>query len=530
MRRPHLPVRHPRLVGVGALLAALLAPVPAAVATPGSDPGAAADVRRTATATRLDPADRLALARATAALSDTPADVSSAAPGGRRIDATLALRDLFLARPALDSDSDAAAGRLLARPTDGAGDPYGDGYQVASTQKCAAHVCVHWVRSTQDAPPDDDWAAKTLSVMEQVWRHHVGSLHYRPPAGDGGAGGSEKFDVYLKELGDQGLYGYCAPELRVPQHPKQASGFCVLDNDFARSQFKRPPIQTLRVTAAHEFFHAIQFAYDFREDPWLLESTATWMEERFADSINDNRTYLRYGQVAKPQTSLDLFESSGYAHYGNWAFWEYLSSRFGNGVVRQVIQRTGTGDGLPDDYSVEALSHVLRGKGGLSAVFAAYAAGNTDPRTTYEEGAAFPAADPVAKAMLRAADRRFGFSTRINHLASKTVKLKPDATVAGRRWRLRLTVNAPDSVTSPAAYLIVKRRNGTRLRRAIGLNDKGYGAIDVGFGSRTISAVTLTLANVSTRYRCRRGTSYACAGAPRDQRQPFAVGAHAFRD
>jgi hypothetical protein len=29
------------------------------------------------------------------------------------------------------------------------------------------------------------------------------------------------------------------------------------------------------VTAAHEFFHAIQYGYDVSEDPWLMESTAT---------------------------------------------------------------------------------------------------------------------------------------------------------------------------------------------------------------------------------------------------------------
>ncbi len=47
---------------------------------------------------------------------------------GRPAEATLALRDLFLARPSLDRADGVAADRLLARPTDGASDPYGDGY------------------------------------------------------------------------------------------------------------------------------------------------------------------------------------------------------------------------------------------------------------------------------------------------------------------------------------------------------------------------------------------------------------------
>ena len=135
-------------------------------------------------------------------------------------------------------------------------------------------------------------------------------MGFRPPPRDGRHGGDGRFDVYLKELGSQGLYGYCAPEYRVPGLRQVASGYCVLDDDFARKQYGANPMVSLRVTAAHEFFHAIQFGYDFREDPWLLESTATWMEERVADGADDNRRYLPYGQVARPGSSLDLFDPS----------------------------------------------------------------------------------------------------------------------------------------------------------------------------------------------------------------------------
>ena len=49
---------------------------------------------------------------------------------------------------------------------------------------------------------------------------------------------------------------------------------------------------SLRVTAAHEFFHAIQFAYDVNEDIWFMEGTATWVEDEVYDSINDNYQFL----------------------------------------------------------------------------------------------------------------------------------------------------------------------------------------------------------------------------------------------
>ena len=67
-------------------------------------------------------------------------------------------------------------------------------------------------------------------------------------------------------------------------------------------------MQSAQVTAAHEFFHAIQFAYDYGEDAWMLEATATWMEERVFDKVNDNRQYLPAGQVADPMTSARLLQ------------------------------------------------------------------------------------------------------------------------------------------------------------------------------------------------------------------------------
>jgi hypothetical protein len=468
------------------------------------------------------------------ALSETTEVLARAAgaldgdAGPARADATLALRDLFLARPSLDEDDETEADRLLARPTDGVSDPYRDGYATSSVKTCAKHVCVHYVRSGADAPPSTAWAKNTLSVMERVWRHHVGKLDYRKPARDGSRGGNKKFDVYLKEIGSDGLYGYCAPENRVAGKPKQASGFCVLDDDFARSQFARAPIESLKVTAAHEFFHAIQFAYDYTEDPWFLESTATWIEERFADGVNDNRSYLKFGQASRSTKPLDLFDSSGLAHYGNWVFWEYLSERYGNTIVRQTIQRAGTGGGLPDDYSIQALKKVLKKEGGLPSRYAAFAAANTAPAKSYDEGSAFPGVSPIKVAKFRSKKRSASVTTKINHLAAKTVDFKPKK-LTSKKWKLRITVDAPRAATSPAVALTIKRSNGKLLRRTVSLDKSGSGTKEVAFSSRKVRSVSVTLANASTRYNCNSRTGFACEGRPLDQGQRFTVDAKARR-
>ena len=131
----------------------------------------------------------------------------------------------------------------------------------------------------------------------------------------------------VKELGARGIYGYCTPERKIKGRKWLAWGYCVLDNDFAEAQYGAPPMHSLRVTAAHEFFHAVQFAYDYAEDSWFMEATATWMEERVFDDVNDNRRYLPAGQLGVPGRPLDIFEDFGAAQYGNWVFFEYLSHR-----------------------------------------------------------------------------------------------------------------------------------------------------------------------------------------------------------
>lgn len=513
--------RLPLLLTSALLGTVLLAGLPAAPTTASTavPPSTAAPVSAASAAPGGKTSDP-PLVAASKALQGAPADPRD------RPEATLALRDLFLARPTLDDLGSQFAGGLLARPTAGTSDPFTDGYSLPATRRCSRHFCLHWVVIGTDAPATVAWPATTLRLLEKVWRHHVDVLGYRPPASDNARGGNAKFDVYLKDVGSRGLYGYCAPERRVSGEPKQASGFCVLDNDFARTQFGRSPKQSLKVTAAHEFFHAIQFAYDFTEDPWLLESSATWMEEQFADGVNDNRAYLRFGQLARPRVPLDLFEPSGYAHYGNWTFWDFLGRRFGTEVVRKVWERAGTGRTLPDDFSAQALRTVLATRGGLPRSFAAYAAANTIPAATYPEGAGYPSS-PVAGRRLGPDRESIVVRARLDHLTSRSVRMTPDPALS-RGTRLAIDVDGPDRSRAAAAHVLVVRADGTLMQRSVRLDAGGAGRVVVLFDP-TIRSVTVALANGSTRYRCGQGTTLSCTGRALDAREKIELRASLTR-
>lgn len=436
--------------------------------------------------------------------------------------ASMAMRELWLSVDGLPSTERRRAEALLARPTDGAGDPFGFGYSVPADKSCARNVCVHYVTSTEDAPPGNRWVKQTLKQMQRVWRLETGRLGYRKPLKDGKLGGNSKFDVYLKDVGSVGLYGYCAAEKRIQRF--LASGYCVLDDDFSRTQFPSSPKKSLRVTSAHEFFHAVQYAYDAEDDRWILEATATWMEERIADGANDNRQYLPSGQVKNPYDPLDTGAGGALNQYGNWAFFEFLTKKFGAGVVREIWNQMAADKLSPDRYSTQAIVKVLARRGGFTKVFSEYAAANTAPGKTYPEGGKWPSATIAGSALLSKSARRSPrFTGTLLHLSSANHTFKPAKSLRQKSWKLKVKIDGPSRKTSPAAYVWVDKKRGPDEKRFVKLNGKGKGTVKVGFSRRAVKKVTVTMVNASTRFRCFRQTSFSCEGVAKDDALPFSI-------
>ena len=395
-----------------------------------------------------------------------------------------------------------------------------------------ARICVHYVPTTADAPPSVDWA-------RSPWPRWRGSTSARSPSSASApraptapAAATPSFDVYLKDLG-AGLYGYCAPEFR--KKARTASGFCVLDNDYAAAQFpSQTPEANLTVTAAHEFFHAVQYSYDYDEDPWMLESTATWMEEQVADDINDNRQYLPASQMQAvvhparhlqheqrlPVRQLDLLAVP------HQPFRHRLRRR-------RPGQSAGSLRGDGGRYSIEAIQSVLRKKKkSFTDVYADFAAANIAPANTYAEAPGVPEyANPavLADVTLSRGAKSHKLSKRVNHLSSEAMLLRPSADFAGSKWRLRVRIKGSAKVASPAARLLLFKTNGKVGMRKVKFTKRGRATTDAPFSSAKIAAVAVVFANVSTRFRCGKGTDFACQGVSRDDRKKFTVVAKAVK-
>ena len=415
---------------------------------------------------------------------------------------------------------------------------------------CGAHVCVHYVDTTVDAA-DPAYAALVLETLEQLHSTYV-AAGYRPPKSDLTSphhGPDGLTDVYLADIGPTpnpkdppGIYGYCATD--DPKAFDQVfnrfdmSAYCVLDNDYAASQFpQKTPTENLQVTAAHEYFHAVQFAYDWLEDVWFMEGTATWIEDEVYGDINDNRQYLAASPLSHPTFSLD--SDAGKHEYGAWIFFRYLSERFPGvsgglpTVVRTMWRRADADLDGPDRNSTQAVRDALAGRGTtFPAAFAHFNAINRHPRLSYSEGTegAYPTAAPYASHGLSTSLRTTNWrAVSLNHMATATVRFRPSPTLTAANWRLRLNLDLPPTTRGSAATVQVYLTNGSIQLSSVTLTAEGNATRSFAFAVGAVKYVEVTLTNASTRFRCWQNTSFTCQGTPLDNRLAFKYRGTAFR-
>ncbi|GAA1139522.1 hypothetical protein GCM10009606_18960 [Nocardioides aquiterrae] len=457
------------------------------------------------------PASTRAAARALAAAEH---------PDGSR-DQTLVLRDLRAHRDELAPADRARAAALLQRPG-------GDRSQ------CFTTVCVHWFTSGSDKATRDyvDRVARVAQSVLKTYR----AAGYRAPEADGTAGGNGLLDIYLSDLGTQGLYGYCDSDATpTDPGPYDAPAYCAFDNDYQEFP-NHTPLENLQVTAAHELFHAVQFAYDYYEDAWFMEATATWAEDELYDDVNDNLQYLAQSPLTQPDRSMDHFENLGVRQYGDWIFFRYLTERYPDAqgglptLVREAWELADGAKGGPDEYSIRAVADTLAARGTtMRDAWVRFADANRRPGTSYDEGRAnrYPEGRLSGRVSLTGGSRDSGWKARrVDHLAASTVRFTRAAKM--RAGSLKLRLDLPPRGRGSGAIATVYRTSGRPLATQVRLDAAGDATRTLPFG-QDVKYVEVTLANAGIHYTCWKRTSFSCQGRPDDDGLRFRVRAKALR-
>jgi hypothetical protein len=142
----------------------------------------------------------------------------------------------------------------------------------------------------------------------------------------------------------------------------------------------------MKVTLAHEFFHAIEFAYDVYEEIWYMETSSTWMEDVVYDLVNDCYNYLP-SFFDNPEESM---QSTSMHMYANYIWNSYLSESFGLDAI------WGIWNGCIWHDALWSLDSVLVARGSnFDQEFKTFTAwnfvtGTRDDGMHYDEGSEYP--------------------------------------------------------------------------------------------------------------------------------------------
>jgi hypothetical protein len=465
--------------------------------------------------------------------------------------ATFILRDLVARTRFLSGSERTQAKAILSRP-DGIptffGEPAWD-FDADPKRQCEVTrpLCFHWDDNTtnRDSPPPadtnpangiPDQVDRTMVVLDNVWDTETTGLGYREPLDDSATtlndGGGPELDIYLADIGSIRLFGYCTsddPHAFEFTAPWAVSAYCVLDDDYSQADygFGQTSLEFLQVTAAHEFFHAVQFAYDWFEDLALMEGSAMWMEGQVYPDVIDRINYLGRSALRRPAVPLDT--GSGGFEYGAWLFWRFLTEKvFSNDptIIRDIWERADGGPtaAFADEYSFQAVRRALAASGhDFRGTFAEF--GWTNGLRDYDEaGFGYPVAPLAATFNLGPSFHSTGWQVpRLRHLSTRFYRFRPKA--LGAHATLHIGVDLPGLTRNPAATAIVYAKGGPKEVHPMGLDGHGHGHVTVKFGRSEVWKVDLVLSNGSLRFHCAPkdfpNTVYSCGGFPKDDGRAY---------
>lgn len=185
--------------------------------------------------------------------------------------------------------------------------------------------------------PDTTYRDAIATSAEYSWTREVDEMGFRQPPSDGsdpdGGDGGGLYDIYVQNL--SGAYGYTAGCYTVPSTPQNdATSYIVIDNDYAGFGYADPQ-DPMKVTVAHEFNHACQYAHDYDEGLWYMECSAVWAEDMVYPTINDYVFYIPYF-YNYPYNSLEWNDGTGLRVYGSTVWNHFLSEHIDPSVVPAI--------------------------------------------------------------------------------------------------------------------------------------------------------------------------------------------------
>lgn len=239
----------------------------------------------------------------------------------------------------------------------------------------------HFTTSGSNAVSSSDTNSNSIpdyiDVMSETFNtvaeYQLSTLGFSEPPGDGwyaannDNGGDGSYDIYVRNAGT-GVYGYVQPEDWANNSGNNENSSANEVNAFTSymvmrhnyNGFPNTELEAIQVTAAHEFFHAVQFGYDGWEESWVMEASAVQMEEMIYDDVNDCYQYMS-SWFSSPHKSLNLHSSNRW--YGSFIFFEYVNTHLSEDAIKAFWEKSITHDSYYGEYSIQTLDEAFQDLG-----------------------------------------------------------------------------------------------------------------------------------------------------------------------
>lgn len=382
-------------------------------------------------------------------------------------------------------------------------------------------VLVHFTRNGPNAVPatdanmsnTPDFVEEVATVYDDVLAYYQ-SIGFRAPRTDEGLpdnGGDGKFDVYLVDfagIGD-GVFQLDACD---PVKKSQCSGYMVQENDYAGYGYPSTLVAN-RILGSHEFFHAIQAAYDRDQGNVFSEGTAVWATESFDSTLNDFEWFID-GYLNNTSRSLDL-DIPGPVDsftYGSAIFFQFLEEKYGAGTVRTVVERTEDGaSGEADPKWLDATDKLLKAQKqtDFAEAFVEFSTWNlflgskSDPTQSYANCAKYP------QVKMEGISAPYTDLLRVFYASSQYYRALPK-----ERTKMTAALTTPDPASGETAdveLLILAERNG-KVDQVVRVGDVRAGTEEIdttGADSFVTVVINTTISGTSRK-------PSLCIGSPEE--------------
>jgi hypothetical protein len=235
-------------------------------------------------------------------------------------------------------------------------------------------------------------------ILNHVWDVEIDQMGYAAPPFESG---QSFYNIYVEDLvSDYGDTVPIDPQINGTDTPPRYRSYITIDNDFQESNYYSHGMNGLKVTAAHEFNHAIQIgSYGYWiDDTYAYELTATWFEDVVYTDVNDYYNYLSDYFVGF--SSGLSFNSSYYGGYERCIWAHFLAKRFSQNLMRSIWTAMRS---QPFLESVDSVLQLPVWGSGLQSAFAEFSKWNyftwdrADTLHYYPEGNHYPRFKPLQK-------------------------------------------------------------------------------------------------------------------------------------